>query len=81
MGLLDKVQSLDIDKRAQQAADQGRSIFVANFSQASTTARNMERWAEMIEAVESVGWALQHFAVHDGPSGKAEAYCVFRRRV
>ena len=37
-------------------------------------------WSAMIEAVESQGWALYHWAGSTDSKGNPQAYPVFRRR-
>jgi hypothetical protein len=67
---------------AERALQHGRWVFTPTLT--TTAGHDMPGsipgWAEMIEAVEDVGWQLYHWAASLDIHGNPQAYPLFRRR-
>lgn len=74
------------DKLAGEAAaahQAGQVVFAALLNSPKMTfglSGHIPDWSSMIEAVESNGWALAHWAATIDQKGAPQAYAVFRRR-
>jgi hypothetical protein len=66
---------------ANEAAAAGQRIFVWSYRTSFSRANGLAPVAEQIEAIEAVGWHLEHFSTSISPSFAKElvATCVFRR--
>ena len=69
---------------AAKALDNGRRVFVYEFSEAHTEAERKTTLAEAIDAVEELDWRLEHL-VPTGQSRTLEGsgtliLCLFRRK-
>ncbi len=65
MGFIKDSKSTTMGDHAKRAADEGRSVFVAQFRGAASHSPSLSRpvadVAEMIEAVEAQGWKMDQF--------------------
>jgi hypothetical protein len=83
MGFIDRVKSGKIAGEALRAVEEGRSVFVARINVGMTDAGmsgSVTGAAEIIEAVESVGWRLDRMSYTTDKKGSPEGYYLFRRR-
>ncbi|MFZ0834582.1 MAG: hypothetical protein WAM92_16200 [Mycobacterium sp.] len=82
MGLVKDTRAAVLRIEAERALQQGRWVFTPTL----TTTTGYEKsgsisgWAEMIEAVEGVGWTLYHWSASLDIHGNPQAYPLFRRR-
>lgn len=76
-----KVQQLAHD--AGKARAEGRMVMAVKLNYPASKpdfSGEVVDWSMMIEAVESQGWGLHHFAGGSDSKGRPEALCVFRPR-
>ncbi|MDA3646325.1 hypothetical protein LZ318_28755 [Saccharopolyspora indica] len=79
MGLF-KNSAADLGAMAAEAHAAGRARFVARLIALSSTKDDaIDPWAERIEAIEAVGWRVEHFSVAANDKGIVEAYVLFAR--
>ena len=72
-----------LGKEAAKALEDGWYFFTPRLNFPGTMhglSGNVADWAQMIHAVESVGWQLTQWSVAMDTKGRPEAYPVFRRR-
>ncbi|MEY7974608.1 hypothetical protein AB8O38_21710 [Saccharomonospora xinjiangensis] len=85
MGLINRAKADTVEREARHAIDRGRKVFVAKFVEANMTSLitgPMTGLNDQIEAVESLGWRLDQFAVGEGKALTGErvaVICLFRR--
>jgi hypothetical protein len=83
MVFMKDVRSETLAKHARRAAEEGRTVFAPRLGDTSGVAANttmpVSGWAELIEAVETEGWLIQHWTVVLDHKGRPEAYPLFRR--
>lgn len=82
MGFIDRVKSSKISDEAERAASQGRTVFLARINVGMTDAGmsgTVTGAAEIIEAVEAVGWRLDQMSYTNDAKGKPEGYYLFRK--
>ena len=83
MGFIKETKSNQLTKEAQRAIEEGRTIFAPRLNtpmSSSGFTGSISGWAEMIEAIESCGWSLEHWAIAHDDRHRPGAYPVFRRR-
>lgn len=82
MGWITNTKSKILFQDAQKAWEAGHMVFAPMLN---TPAMNsglsgaVGDWAEMIEAVEAVGWRLTNWAIGSDTRGRPQAYPLFRR--
>jgi hypothetical protein len=82
MGLIKDTKASGLRGEAERAMKEGRSIFAPKLNTPMThggLSGSIPGWAEMIEAVEGVGWRLDAWSVSTDQRGRPEAYPLFRR--
>lgn len=86
MGIINKAKAEGALHEAQNAIDKGRNVFVFKFIEAMTSSMvtsAMTGLNDQIEAIESLGWKLEHLAVGEGKALTGErlaVVCLFRRQ-
>ncbi|MER6991656.1 hypothetical protein ABT337_15410 [Saccharopolyspora hirsuta] len=79
MGLF-KTSTAELVEMAAEARTSGRVRFVARLIALSSSKDDaIDPWAERIEAIEAVGWRVEHFSVAPNDKGCVEAYVLFAR--
>jgi hypothetical protein len=74
-----KAQSMQVE--AKRALEEGRTVFVCRVNTPMThhtMSGSMPGFAEQIEAVESLGWRLEHASFTQDSKSRPEGYFVFR---
>jgi hypothetical protein len=82
MGFIKQAKVDEMTKEATRAVEEGRTVFAPKLNTPITQhgfTGSIAGWAEMIEAIESAGWALTDWAVALDSKGRPEAYPLFRR--
>lgn len=82
MGFIKDVKSNKIAGEAQRAIAEGRSVFLARINVGMTDAGmsgSVTGAAEIIEAIETIGWRLDQMSYAQDNKGKPEGYYLFRR--
>lgn len=83
MGLIKDMKVDTLATEATKALEAGHYFFTPRLNMPGSAhgmTGNIATWGLMIQAVESAGWALAHWAVAMDTKGRTEAYPVFRRR-
>jgi hypothetical protein len=82
MGLVKDTRAAVLRIEAERALQQGRWIFTPTLTTTTgyDTPGAIAGWAEMIEAIEDVGWTLYHWSASLDIHGNPQAYPLFRRR-
>jgi hypothetical protein len=82
MGLVKDTRAAVLRIEAERALQQGRWVFTPTLTTTTgyETSGSISGWAEMIEAVEEVGWTLYHWSASLDIHGNPQAYPLFRRR-
>ena len=83
MGWVRNAKSDALAREAGKARANGQQVFAVKLNYPGSKADfsgEVADWSAMIEAVESQGWALCHFAGAADTKGRPEALCVFRPR-
>jgi hypothetical protein len=82
MGRIKDAKANTVRSEAERALKEGRSIYTPKLNTPMThggLSGSIPGWAEMIEAVEGVGWRLDRWSVSTDQRGRPEAYPLFRR--
>lgn len=85
MGFINRAKAGIAEQEAQHAVERGRKVFVFKFIEAITNSMAtgpMTGLNDQIEAIESIGWHLDQFAVGEGKAMSGErlaVVCLFRR--
>lgn len=82
MGIFKDAKSNMLTTEAERAIAEGRTVYVPKLNTPATAAGlsgAVPGWAEMIEAVEAVGWRLDQWSVSEDTKGRPQAYPLFRR--
>lgn len=83
MGLMSKAKADSIEGHAERAWAEGRVVFTPVLvSGAGLVSEPVRGWAEMIEAIEAIGWELDQWSVTSVMNGRAsmlQAVPLFRR--
>lgn len=83
MGFIKDAKAQTLNNEATRALAEGRTVFAAKLNAPATAHGfngSVSGWAEMIEGIESAGWAMYHWTVSVDEKGRAEAYPLFRPR-
>lgn len=86
MGIINKAKAESAEQSAQHAIERGRTVFVMKFLEANTNSMAtgpMTGLNDQIEAIEDLGWRLEHLAVGEGKVLTGErlaVVCLFRRQ-
>lgn len=83
MGLIKDMKTETLAAEATKALDAGHYFFTPRLNMPGSAhgmSGNIDTWALMIQAIESAGWALEHWSVAMDTKGRTEAYPLFRRR-
>jgi hypothetical protein len=82
MGWIKDAKQDTLATQARRAIEEGRTVFVPMLNTpmfASAMSGPVPGWAEMVEAVETQGWHLEHWAIGQDKQGRPQAYPLFRR--
>lgn len=82
MGWVKDAKTDVIRDAATKAWESGRGAFTPKLNSpgsASGFSGEIVEWGMMIDAIESVGWAMTSWAVSTDAKGRPEAYPLFRR--
>lgn len=83
MGFIKDAKANMLITEAERAKAEGRTVFAPRLNAGSSNSGmtgSVSGWAEMIEGIESAGWAMYHWAVSVDEKGRAEAFPLFRPR-
>lgn len=83
MGFMQKMKGDNLSAEAQQALDNGQVRFAARLNFPMThhgLSGEVPDWSKQVEAVERVGWMVEHWSVAQDSKGRPEAFVLFRRR-
>lgn len=83
MGFVKNAKENIVRAEAERAIQEGRTIYTPMLNTPMThggLSGSIPGWAEMIEAVEAVGWVLSEWSVAADQKGRPQAYPLFRRR-
>ena len=81
MGLIKQAKQNMVAAEAKRAIEEGRKVFVAKLNPTLTSGSisgSLGGVAEMIEAIEDVGWRLQALSSH-AEGHRPDLVCLFRR--
>lgn len=81
MGFIKDAKAGNLRAEAERAAKEGRTVFAPMLNTPATQSAlsgSVAGWAEMIQAVESVGWRMTMWAVASDQKGRPQAYPLFR---
>ncbi|WP_445529661.1 hypothetical protein [Streptomyces cyslabdanicus] len=82
MGWIKDAQADTVREDAQRAVDEGRTVFVCRVNQGvlqDSTSGSLSDVAEQIEAVEALGWQLDHANFSHDQRNQCSAFLIFRR--
>jgi hypothetical protein len=80
MGFLQNTPE-ELAAKAKKAYGDGRQRFIARLISLSGGKDNeVESWSRHIEAIEEIGWVVDHFSVASNEKGWSEAYVLFKRQ-
>ncbi|WP_158813320.1 hypothetical protein [Streptomyces rimosus] len=83
--MINKTKAETAEQAARNAIEKGRHVFVFKFIEAMTNSMAtgpMTGLNDQIEAIESLGWRMEHLAVGEGKALSGERLaivCLFRR--
>jgi hypothetical protein len=80
VGIIKDAKANVVRNEAERAIKEGRNVFATRLEAgwaSSGVSGSISGMAEMIEAIEGIGWRMEHFsAVGDG----SKALAIFRRK-
>lgn len=82
MGFIKEAKVTQLGTEAAKAAADGRMVFTPMLNSPALhggLSGNIADWSLMIEAIESAGWVMQHWAIGQDSKGRPQAYPLFRR--
>jgi hypothetical protein len=81
MGWIKDTKAQARQDEAKRALEEGRTVYVCRINTPvthHTMSGSMPGFAEQIEAVESLGWRLEHASFTQDAKSRPEGYFVFR---
>jgi len=83
VGIIKQAKQDMVGTQARRAIEEGRTVFTPRLNTPWShggQSGSVPGWAEMIEAIEAVGWTMVDWSVSTDEKGRPEAYPLFRRR-
>lgn len=80
MGISWKASPEELAAKAKAEHDAGRHRFMACIPlDGERKVYHGEQWSAAVEAIESAGWAVDHFTVTESPGSFGRGYFLFKR--
>jgi hypothetical protein len=82
MGLIRNMKAGVVENDAARAFAAGAGVFTPRLNYPAThspASGGIADWSQMVDAIEAVGWRLEHWSVASDAKGRPEAYPLFRR--
>jgi len=82
MGFISNVKTDIVVQSVSKAWDAGKPVCAVRLNVPGSdpgASGEIGVWSDMLAAIESVGWRLEHWSVSSDSKGRPEAYALFRR--